>query len=123
MDRINSSQTVSDTTAPPDPAFPTLTPQQVSRIASRGRRRPIARGDVLVEVGEKPVPFFVVLSGELQALRPTETSEMLIVSHRAWQFSGEGNMISGRRALARLRVSEPGEVVELDHEQLLAVIQ
>lgn len=107
----------------PDSAFPTLTPRQVARIASRGRRRPISRGEVLVEVGDKPVPFFVVLSGELQALRPTERSEMLIVSHRAGQFSGEGNMISGRRALARLRVTEAGEVLELDHEQLLAVIQ
>ena len=32
-------------------------------------------------------------------------------------------MITGRRALARLRVSEPGEVIELDREQLLALVQ
>ena len=45
------------------------------------------------------------------------------MSHQAGQFSGEANMISGRRALARLRVSEPGEVIQLDREQLLALIQ
>ena len=45
------------------------------------------------------------------------------MSHRAGQFSGEANMITGRRALARLRVSEPGEVIELDREQLLALMQ
>ena len=51
--------------------FPTLTDAQIARIAAHGRRRPIARGEVLVEVGDKAVPFFVVVSGELQVLRPT----------------------------------------------------
>ena len=32
-------------------------------------------------------------------------------------------MISGRRTLVRLRVSEPGEVIQLDREPLLALIQ
>ena len=32
-------------------------------------------------------------------------------------------MITGRRALSRLRVSEPGEVLELDREQVLALVQ
>ena len=32
-------------------------------------------------------------------------------------------MMSGRRAIARLRVSESGEVIQLDREQLLALIQ
>ena len=81
------------------------------------------RGEVLVEAGDKAAPFFVVVSGELQALRPTDTAETLIVSHHARQFSGEVNMISGRRALGRLRVSEPGEVIQVDRAQLLALIQ
>jgi thioredoxin reductase (NADPH) len=78
---------------------------------------------VLVEFGDKVVPFFVVVSGEIQVLRPSDATEALIVTHRAGQFSGEGNMITGRRALGRLRVSEAGELIELDHEQLLALIQ
>ena len=51
--------------------FPTLTAAQIARIAAHGRRRPIARGEVLVEVGDKVVPFFVVVSGEIQVLRPS----------------------------------------------------
>src|SRR5207237_5492251 len=42
---------------------------------------------------------------------------------RAGQFTGEGTMLTGRRALARARMSEPGEVVELDREQLLGLVQ
>ena len=103
--------------------FPTLTSKQMARIATRGRRRPIARGEVLVEVGDNDVPFFVVVSGEVQALRPTGTTEILIVAHGAGQFSGEAIMITGRRAMGRLRASEPGEVIQLEREQLLALIQ
>jgi hypothetical protein len=45
------------------------------------------------------------------------------VNHHPGQFSGELNMISGRHALGRLRVSEAGEVIQLDREPLLALIQ
>ena len=94
--------------------FPTLTSAQMSRIEARGRRRPITRGEVLVEVGDHDVPFFVVVNGEVQALRPTGATEILIVAHGPGQFSGEAIMISGRRAMGRLRVSEPGEVIQLE---------
>jgi thioredoxin reductase (NADPH) len=103
--------------------FPTLTDAQIARVAAHGRRRSIARGDVLVEVGDRPVPFFVVVSGELQVFRPSGSTETLIVIHRPGQFSGEGTMISGRRALARIRATEPGEVIELSREQLLSLVQ
>jgi thioredoxin reductase (NADPH) len=109
-------------TPPADRAFPTLTAAQQARIAVHGRRRTTTRGEVLVDVGQR-APFFMVVSGEIQVLRPGDSADELIVSHRAGQFSGEANMISGRRALARLRVGEPGEVIELDRDQLLALIQ
>ena len=103
--------------------FPTLTPQQVARIAAHGRRRATTRGELLAEVGDKAVPFFVVVAGEVEGLSPGDAGETLIVRLQAGQFSGEANMISGRGAIARLRVSEPGEVLHVDREQLLALIQ
>jgi thioredoxin reductase (NADPH) len=109
--------------SPEERLFPTLTEDQIARIAHHGRRRAIARGDVLVDVGDKGVPFFVLVSGEIQVLRPDGGRETLIVTHRPGQFSGEGNMLTGRRSLARTRVSVPGEVIELDREQLLALVQ
>jgi len=111
------------TVSNPERVFPTLTPEQIARIATHGRRRSTTRGEVLVEVGEKVVPFFVVVTGEVEALGPSETAETLIVRLRAGQFSGEATMISGRRALARLRVSESGDVIQIDREQVLALIQ
>jgi thioredoxin reductase (NADPH) len=111
------------TVSRPDRVFPTLTAEQVLRMRAHGRCRSTLPGEVLVDVGDKTVPVFVVVTGELQVVRPTDGAETLIVSHRAGQFSGEANLISGRRAIVRLRVSEAGEVIQLDREHLLAVIQ
>jgi len=107
----------------PERAFPTLTAPQLSRMAAHGRRRPTERGEVLFDAGDKGVPVFVVVSGELHVLQVTDAGETPIARHGPGQFSGESNMLSGRRALARLRVAEPGEVIELDRDQVLAVIQ
>jgi thioredoxin reductase (NADPH) len=111
------------TTAIQEHLFPTLTDAQITRIAAHGRRRAVAHGEVLVEVGDTVVPFFVVVEGEVQVLRASGGTETLIVTHRRGQFSGEGNMITGRRALSRLRVSEPGAVIELGREEVLGLIQ
>ena len=80
-------------------------------------------GEVLVEVGQQPVPFFVVLSGEIEVLRPSGGTEALIVTQSAGQFTGEGTMLTGRRALTRIRATQAGEVIELGREQLLGLVQ
>ena len=107
----------------PERVFPTLTEPQIARIAPHGRRRPITSGEVLIEAGQQPVPFFVVLSGEIQVLRLSAGTEALIVTQGAAQFTGEGTMLTGRRALTRIRATGPGEVIELNREQLLALVQ
>ncbi len=106
--------------APDDRLFPRLTDAQVARIAARGTRRATARGDVLISPGDRHVPFFVVVRGALQV---SDTGGAVIVTHGPGQFSGESSMIAGRRAIVRMHVAEPGEVVQLTHEQLLALVQ
>ena len=106
-----------------DRLFPTLSAAQIARIASHGSRRPVARGDVLYDVGDRSAACFIVLSGAIEVLRRSVDGETLIVTLGPGQFSGESNMLTGRRSMARLRVSEPGEVIEISREQLLGVIQ
>jgi thioredoxin reductase (NADPH) len=103
--------------------FPTLTSGQIARIAAHGSTRAVRRGEVLVEQGDHAIPFFVVISGELEAVRPTCTTETLITIFRAGQFTGEINTLSGRRSLARIRVRQDGEVVRLARESALALVQ
>jgi thioredoxin reductase (NADPH) len=103
--------------------FPKLTAAQIERIAAHGHVRPILRGELLVQAGEKAVPFFVVLTGEIEMVRPSGITETLVAVHGPGQFTGEVNMLSGRPALVRGRASQPGEVIELDHQQLVALVQ
>ena len=103
--------------------FPTLTPAQVERIAPHGRERSIHAGEVLVEPGERVVPFFVVKAGAIEIIRPSGTTDTLVAVFGPGQFTGEVNMLSGRPAILRVRVSESGEVIELDRQHLLALIQ
>ncbi|HEV8720146.1 MAG TPA: FAD-dependent oxidoreductase [Candidatus Binatia bacterium] len=103
--------------------FPTLTPAQIKRIAAHGRSRSISSGEVLVEAGAQVVPFFVVTAGRVEVIRPSGSTETLVAVHGPGQFTGEVNMLSGRPALVRSRASEPGEVIELDREHLLALVQ
>jgi thioredoxin reductase (NADPH) len=92
-------------------------------MAAYGRRRQVAAGDVLVEVGDAAVPVYVVLAGAIQVLQSRHDGEAPVVTHRAGQFTGEAATVTGRPALARLRVSEPGEVVAIDRERLLRLVQ
>jgi thioredoxin reductase (NADPH) len=103
--------------------FPTLTPAQVERIAAHGRVRQIRAGEVLVQPGDQIVPFFVITTGGIEIVRPSSANETLVVLYGPGQFTGEVNMLSGRPALLQVRASEAGEVIEVDREQLLALVQ
>jgi thioredoxin reductase (NADPH) len=103
--------------------FPTLTADQIARAALHGRTRAIAAGEVLVETGEQHFPFFIVTSGQLDIIRGSALGGELVTSHRGGQFTGEMNLLTGRRALATIRVSEAGEVLELQRDELLSLIQ
>lgn len=107
----------------PEHIFPTLTPDQIARVAAHGKERRGERGEVLVDTGERRVPFFVISSGTVEIVRLFGTAETTVVVHQAGQFTGEINMLSGRPSLVRARFGEPGSAIELDHDQLLALVQ
>jgi thioredoxin reductase (NADPH) len=103
--------------------FPALRSAQIARIASHGLIRPITRGEVLIEGGQSNVPFFVVKAGEIEVIRPSGLGDLLIAIVHPDQFTGDISMILGRPAQMRLRVREPGEVVQLTRDQMHALVQ
>ncbi len=103
--------------------FPKLTPAQIGRIAAHGRTRSVQPGEVLIEQGDTSVPFFVVITGEVEIVRPFGANETLVTVHGYSEFTGEVNMLSGRRSFFRARATKPGKVIELDHQDLLGLVQ
>ena len=106
-----------------DQMFPTLTPAQVARVAAHGRVRRVDQGDVLVEAGQQTARFFVVTEGLIEVVRPIGAAEDSVALFRPGQFTGEVNVLSGRRGFGRVRAAEPGEVIEVDRENLLTLVQ
>lgn len=103
--------------------FPTLTPGQIARVARHGHVRQVQSGEVLVEAGDRTTRFFVVNKGQVDIVRPSGAAEELVAGLRAGQFTGEINMLSGRRGLVRIRASESSDVIELDRQHLVALVQ
>jgi thioredoxin reductase (NADPH) len=103
-------------------AFPTLTLAQVNRVRSGSKLRQVTKGEILFDVGDTNVPFFVLLSGRMEIVQPGLTGEQPIAKHDPGEFTGEMTMISGRRCLVRGRVTEAGEFLELTGDALRALV-
>jgi thioredoxin reductase (NADPH) len=102
--------------------FPQLTEVQISRLLPLGRRRPVKPGEVLFEQGSVDSKFYVVLSGTLEVVRPVMNREEPVVIHLPGEFTGETNLLSGRRTLVLCRVGEEGEVLELHRDVLRTIV-
>src|SRR5712692_637184 len=103
-------------------AFPVLTAAQIDRVRRSSKLRTVKTGDILFEPGDANVPFFVLLSGSMEIVQPDLTGERPLVTHGPGGFTGEMTMISGRRSLARGRVTESGQFLELSAESLRSLV-
>ena len=120
---ITGPESIATIAAGQDPLFPVLTPDQMKRLADRGRTRRVAEGEVLLEVGAQGVGIFVVTSGRLEIVRPGPDGAENVATLGAGQFTGEVNTLAGRAAVVSIRAVAPGEVIEVPREQLLWVVQ
>ena len=102
--------------------FPALTLAQQARVASHGRVRRAEAGETVFEPshGNK---FFVVVSGQLDALGLSDQNEELVAICGPGMFTGELNVLSGRRGLVRVRAAQASELIEIDRGQLVGLIQ
>jgi thioredoxin reductase (NADPH) len=102
---------------------PTLTGAQVERIAKVGRRRTLATGEIMYDLGDRNTAFFVVVEGALEVVRLSAEGEVPVGTVGTGQFTGEINMLSGRNAIVRCRVTVPGVAIEVDRDHLRELVQ
>ena len=107
----------------PDEMFPVLTAEQQARVLTHGRLRKVASGEVVIEPDTQGIKFFVVVQGKLEVLRLNETGGQTYAVCGPGMFTGELNMLSGRRSLVRIRASEPGELIEIERAALRGLVQ
>lgn len=104
--------------------FPTLAPAQIARLERYGKRVHHRQGEILVRPGERFSKMLVVLSGSLEVVRSgLDSNEELITRHEAGSFTGEMNVLRGLASLVQIRVSEAGEMLVIEQEELRTIVQ
>lgn len=111
------------TVARPEQFYPVLTPAQLSRMAARGRRRLVQRGEILLSPGEPTSRMYVVIDGTIEIIRATNGIEQVVVTFGPGMFTGEAALLTGRPSFVRIQIGEPGELIEIEREPLLTLVQ
>ena len=104
-------------------AFPKLSAAQIARLSSSGRRRHVEPGEVLFEMGATERSLFVLLEGSVEAVHPSRDGETVVVRLEPGEFTGEVDMLVGRRSLVRGRAREPSEVLEVERATFRRVLE
>jgi thioredoxin reductase (NADPH) len=99
-------------------AFPTLSEKDLAALELRGHRRPVRAGQVLFQAGDRNFCFYVVRQGAIEIVENSREQPRQVAVHRAGQFSGDVDMLTGRVALVNARMLEDGEVLELSAAEL-----
>jgi thioredoxin reductase (NADPH) len=103
--------------------FPRFTAAQIERLRPLGQCRHATAGTILFEQGDATPNFYVVISGALEIVQPADGEEIPITVHHPGEFTGEVNMLSGRRTLVRGRMREQGDLLVISPEALRKVVQ
>ena len=102
--------------------FPTLTTAQIDRIRPWGKVRHVTTGEILFEPGDAHIPFFVLLSGSLDIIQPSQPGQPVLVTHTAGNFAGEIATMAGQRAFVLARVASEGDFLQLQHDDFRSLI-
>src|SRR5919206_4560727 len=101
-----------------DVAFPVISEQDLSALKIRGRIRQVHAGDVLYKEGDQNRSFFVVLDGAVEAVEHSRGTPHQLTVHRHGNFTGDVDLLSGRRIIVTGRAIEDGTVLELSTDDL-----
>ena len=102
-------------------AFPLLDPSEVAIFEAIGTRRRVPAGEYLYREGDPDYDFWIVLSGAVDVVLDDDL-DRVITTHRAGQFLGELNLLTGVRAFVSARVAEPAEALVVPADLLRRVI-
>ena len=98
--------------------FPRLSHDQISVLASVGRRRPVTEGELLYRAGDAMYDFYVVAGGRVAIV----DGERVLGVHLEGGFLGELSLITEEPAYLTAAALEPGEVIAVKRDALLGVV-
>jgi len=103
--------------------FPVLTPARMARLEAYGKRVHVAEGEVLLQPGEREGRVVVVVSASVEILRAGLAGEERVTLLGPGEFTGEMSTLRGARSFVRAQVTQAGEVLIIDHDNLRRLVQ
>jgi len=99
-------------------AFPVLGDAELSLLQRRGHPRAVRAGDILFAEGDSNFCFYVLVEGAIAIVEHSSCEERLVRMHLPGEFTGDVDMLTGRRALVTARVEKDGQVIEMSTGEL-----
>src|SRR5438445_13469667 len=83
---------------PQEVAFPRLSIAELAVLKPLATAHDYAHGETVFRAGQADIDFFVVESGQIDILNPSDGNRV-IVAHHPGQFSGDIDLLTGRPVL------------------------
>jgi thioredoxin reductase (NADPH) len=100
--------------------FPTLSKEQIARIAPFAHERSFADGEILWNQGDSRNSLFVVLEG---AVEIRSGKDHLVTVHQGGGFTGDVDLLSGRPVVVKGQARGATRVLDLPAERLRGLVQ
>jgi thioredoxin reductase (NADPH) len=94
-------------------AFPTLSSDQLERIATYGTLRHVEAGEVLFTPSDASYDFIAILDASVRILHRGGGEERLIVTHGPGRFIGDLGLMTGAKPLLTAEVERAGSIVSV----------
>jgi thioredoxin reductase (NADPH) len=104
-----------------DAMFPRLDDAQIARLGAFGRQQDAPAGEFVLNDADRGI--FVVLTGSIELIRASGADESALRVLGRGEFTGEVNVLSGRRSLVRFRAREASTLLEIDRSNLRHIMQ
>jgi len=101
-------------------AFPVLTDAQIAALRPLGKELKLKAGTMVWEPGQENLCVFIVVSGEMEIIEPRTKKEIAV--HMAGHFSGDIDVISGRRSLFAAQAKTDLDLIEVSGDEVKSLV-
>src|SRR5262245_40646897 len=102
-------------------AFPRLSTAELAVLKPLATEHEYADGETVFRAGQPDIDFFVVESGQIDILNPTDGNR-LIVAHEPGQFSGDIDLLTGRPVIVTAVARGETRVLRIPSGQVRALL-
>jgi thioredoxin reductase (NADPH) len=100
-------------------AFPALSDEQLATLESLGTQRKVRRGEIIQRAGQRDVPFYLVLNGELEVFESRDGEEQVLGVPGPRDFVGDIAVLTGTAVIATVRgKAEESEILQIPAARL-----